>query len=237
MAALATLLERIGLAFDDTTCITQALVHRSFMHEHASGVPASNERLEFLGDAVLSVIAAELVYQAYPAADEGQLTEMRAALIRTTMLADHARALGLGAFMRIGRGAERGGARDNDNVLADGFEALIGAIYQSHGLAGARTFLEPRLRQHMAVIGTVDDARADDFKSRLQRDVQRSLNQTPRYRTVGTSGPDHQRTFTIEVHLGEQVLGVGSGPSKQAASQDAARRALEQRSALEQPGG
>jgi ribonuclease-3 len=89
----------------------------------------------------------------------------------------------------------------------------------------------------MAVIGTVDDARADDFKSRLQRDVQRSLNQTPRYRTVGTSGPDHQRTFTIEVHLGEQVLGVGSGPSKQAASQDAARRALEQRAALEQPGG
>lgn len=234
MAALATLLDRIGLTFDDTTLLAQALTHRSYMHEHAPVVPASNERLEFLGDAVLNIVAAELVYQAYPAADEGQLTEMRAELIRTRILADHARTLELGTFLRIGRGAERGGARDNDNVLADGFEALIGAIYQNHGLAGARSFLAPRLRQHMAAIGAVADARADDFKSRLQRDVQSMQNQTPRYRTVAASGPDHRRTFTVEVYLGDHVLGVGSGPSKQAASQDAARRALEQRDALEQ---
>jgi ribonuclease-3 len=219
--------ELIGVAFADERLLQSAFVHRSFMHERpdqAVGL-TSNERLEFLGDAVLNFIAASWLYERYPALSEGELTALRAALVKTSALAGFARSLDLGSHVRISRGEDTPAARARPPLLADVFEAVLGAIFLDQGLEAARAFLLPFFQQQLDAIeaGTAEI----DYRTRLQEEAQARFNLTPAYRTVEMSGPDHQREFTMEVLIGSRPVGTGNGPSKQAAAQAAARAALE----------
>lgn len=218
--------ELIGVTFHDERLLQSAFVHRSFMHEHPERVPGltANERLEFLGDAVLNFITAAWLYARYPAASEGELTTLRAALVKTNTLAAFARSLNLGAYVRISRGEDTPTARNRAPLLADLFEAILGAIYLDQGLEAARAFVTPFIERQIEAIasGTAEI----DYRTRLQEQAQARFGLTPAYRTLDVRGPDHQREFTMEVLVGEQALGVGRGPSKQAAAQAAARAAL-----------
>jgi ribonuclease-3 len=218
--------ELIGVAFADERLLQSAFVHRSFIHEHPERVPGltANERLEFLGDAVLNFITASWLYERYPAQSEGELTTLRAALVKTSTLAGFARSLNLGTYVRISRGEDTPTARNRAPLLADVFEAILGAIYLDQGLEAARAFIIPFLERQIAAIesGTAEI----DYRTRLQERAQSRFNLTPVYRTTAVRGPDHQREYTMEVLVGEQSFGIGSGPSKQAAAQAAAQAAL-----------
>jgi ribonuclease III len=218
--------EVIGVAFRDERLLQSAFVHRSFIHEHPERVPGltANERLEFLGDAVLNFITAAWLYTRYPAQSEGELTTLRAALVKTSTLAGFARSLNLGAYVRISRGEDTPTARNRAPLLADVFEAILGAIYLDQGLEAARAFITPFLERQIEAIesGTAEI----DYRTRLQERTQSRFNLTPVYRTIAVRGPDHQREYTMEVLVGEQSFGIGSGPSKQAAAQAAAQAAL-----------
>lgn len=218
--------ELIGIPFHNPTLLQSAFVHRSFIHEHPEKTPGltSNERLEFLGDAVLNFITAAWLYERFPSATEGELTKLRAKLVKTATLADFARGLDLGQYIRISRGEDTPAARNRPALLADVFEALVGAIYLDQGLDAVRTFLMPFLERQLVVALSDYDA---DYRTRLQEISQARFNQTPMYRTVNVSGPPHQREFTQEVLIGNHVLGSGVGPSKQTAAQAAAKAALE----------
>jgi ribonuclease-3 len=218
------LAERINLPFaDDLRLLTRALTHRSYVNEHQD-VPSDNERLEFLGDAVLDFVVGAWVYNHYPEMAEGDLTRMRSALVRTEMLADFSRQLKLGQAMRLGRGELQGGGRDRDTLLCATFESIVGALYQHKGLDHVRAFilpfLEPASEQILAQMSTVD------AKSRLQEWTQAQGLGIPRYVTAQADGPDHARTFEVDVHVGGKALGKGHGPSKQVAQQNAAQNAL-----------
>ena len=222
---LDTYLNDVGLNFRDPTLLATALVHRSFAHEHYDQSPESNERLEFLGDSVLNFLTARFLYERFPDKSAGDLTALRAALVKTSTLARLARRLDLGSALKLGRGEERSGGRTRDPLLEDVFEALIGAIYLDRGAEGAGQFLQPLLEQEVQFI--LENGLVLDEKSRLQERVQYERNQTPRYVTVRVEGPDHDRRFTTEVWAGEDLLGTGDGSSKQAATQAAARAALQ----------
>jgi ribonuclease-3 len=219
--------ELIGVAFTDERLLASAFVHRSYLHERPERIPGltSNERLEFLGDAVLNFITASWLFTRFPLRSEGELTSLRAALVKTSTLASFARSLDLGAHIKISRGEDTPAARNRPPLLADLFEAVLGAIYLDQGLEAARRFVLPFLEQQLEAIesGTAEI----DYRTRLQEIVQSRFNLTPRYQVVAVSGRDHEREFTQEVFVGEQSLGLGSGPSKQAAAQAAARAALE----------
>lgn len=219
--------ELIGVRFNDERLLQSAFVHRSYMHERPERVPGltSNERLEFLGDAVLNFVAADWLYARFPERSEGELTNLRAALVKTSTLASFARSLDLGAHVRISRGEDTAAARNRPPLLADLFEALLGAVFLDQGLDGARAFVLPFLERQLEAIerGTAEI----DYRTRLQELAQQRFNLTPRYQVVAVSGRDHERQFTQEVLVGERSYGVGSGPSKQAAAQQAARAALE----------
>lgn len=219
--------ELIGVTFNDSRLLQSAFVHRSYMHERPERIPGltSNERLEFLGDAVLNFLTASWLFTRFPTHSEGELTALRAALVKTSTLAGFARSLDLGSHVRISRGEDTPAARSRLPLLADLFEAVLGAIYLDQGLDAARAFVVPFLEGQIAAIqnGTVEV----DYRTRLQELTQARYNQTPTYRTVSVAGPDHRREFTLEVLLGDQPLGIGTGPSKQAAAQQAARAALD----------
>jgi ribonuclease-3 len=214
----------LGYTFRDERLLKSALLHRSFVNERpaeAEGLP-SNERLEFLGDAVLNFLSASLLYERFPERSEGELTSLRAALVRTATLAGFARRLRLGEHARISMGDDAAQARQRPALLADLFEAVVGSIYLDGGIEAARDFAVPFLAAVLA-----QDVPAD-HKTMLQERAQASHGITPRYRVVAVSGPDHRREFTVEALLGERVIGSGRGTSKQAAEQAAARQALEQ---------
>jgi ribonuclease-3 len=181
--------------------------------------------MEFLGDAVLNFLTARYLFECYPDKSEGELTSLRAAVVRESALARFARTLGLGSALRLGRGVEQSGGRERDSLLSDGFEALVGAFYLDGGIEAATffwtPFLEAELRQVMERGSSLDE------RTRLQERIQGERNQTPHYRTVAAEGPDHNRRFTIEVWAGDDLLGTGDGTSKQAAAQAAARAALD----------
>jgi ribonuclease-3 len=222
------LIERLGVTFADQRLLQSALAHRSFLHEHpdqALGL-VSNERLEFLGDAIINSIAATLVFQRFPERGEGELTMLRAALINTTTRAGFARSFDLGAYIRLSKGDDASNGRQRDALLADTFEALLAAIYLDAGLAAAQAFMMPLFEHELLRIEA--HGLPLDFKSRLQQRIQADRNVTPHYRTVSASGPEHRREFVVEVLAGEDSLGVGQGASKQAAAQAAAQAALEQ---------
>jgi len=215
----------IGAGLHDKQLLEQAFVHRSYLNENPTFPLPSNERLEFLGDAILGCIAAELLYQRFPSMSEGELTRLRAALVRAETLARVTKALNLGRYLYLSRGEEASGGRRRQSLLAATFEAIVGAIYLDLGLAVVRGFLrrtlEPELQRVLA------EKTAKDYKSRLQELAQGRLQLTPIYRTVAAEGPDHEKLFTVEAHVGDRVLGRGQGRSKQEAEQDAARHALE----------
>ncbi len=217
----------LGITFIDERLIKSAFIHRSFIHEHPERLEGltSNERLEFLGDAILNFLTASWLYARFPEHSEGDLTELRAKLVKTTTLARFARELDLGSYIRISRGEDSPTARNRPPLLADVFEAVIGAIYLDQGLDAARTFVQPFLEREIerVLAGDVDI----DYRTRLQEEIQARSGVTPTYATVQVTGPDHCREFTIEVLVGNERLGLGTGPSKQVAAQNAARVALE----------
>lgn len=212
-----------GLAFADAGLLHRALTHRSYLNEHNEALE-DNERLEFLGDAALDFLTGAWLYRRFPEINEGQLTRLRAALVRTEQLAAFARALRIGEALRLGRGEESSGGRDRDALLCGAFEALIGALYLDCGLEAVREFIEPRLAATVETI--LEDDTLIDARSLLQVWAQAELGETPRYRTVEAHGPDHAREFVVEVLVGEALSSRGVGRSKQAAAQRAAAAAL-----------
>ena len=227
MPTSAQLASALGITFRQPLLLEMALTHRSFLNEHPErhGELSSNERLEFLGDAIVNMIAARLVYERFPDRGEGELTEVRAALVRASTLAQFARSLELGLYLRLSKGELRSGARMRASLLADAFEALLGAIYLDQGLDEVQRILVPLLEQHLAAVAA--RSRQQNYRSRFQERMQSERNETPRYVVVASSGPEHQREFTVEVEVAGEQLGRGRGQSKRAAAQAAAQDALE----------
>ena len=225
MADLSALQKRLGVSFQDISRLEQALVHSSYINENLEMAPASNERLEFLGDAVLSLVVAEKLYQDYSNFSEGELTQLRAALVRQETLARIAGDIGLGSSLYLGKGEEAGGGRQKPANLAAALEAVIAAVFLDQGLAKVRDCI---LRLMDAELKKVTNREmATDCKSELQHFAQSRKQETPVYQVIEATGPEHDRIFSVEVSLGRVVLGRGSGKSKKAAETEAARAALE----------
>jgi ribonuclease-3 len=222
--AVRALSAELGHAFADAGLLLDALTHRSFRNENPDVAAADNERLEFLGDAVVGLVVASLLYVQFPEADEGELTRRRADLVSEKGLAEAADAIGVGPAMRLGKGEEKSGGREKPRLLSSALEACVGAVYLDGGAAAAfeaaRRVFEPRI--HTAAPGH------RDAKSRAQEWAQANLGGTPSYRLVDTEGPDHQREFTIALELNGEEVALGRGRSKIEAEQNAAEEALSQ---------
>ncbi len=214
----------LGHTFSDRQLLLDALTHRSYVHEFAAEGVVSNERLEFLGDAALGIVASDLLYAAYPEATEGELTTLRAALVRASTLAAFAREIALAPHLRLGRGEDATGGRERELLLARAFEAVIGAVYVDGGIEATRRTLDPFLRDELKRIAAQHTIK--DSKSLLQEVSQERLGFTPTYRVVEERGPSHDRVFVVEVALGEFIAGRGEGKSKRQAEQQAAAAAL-----------
>ena len=225
MVELASLQDRLGIAFRDLSLLEQALVHRSYLNENPDFTRPSNERLEFLGDSLLSFVIAEKLYKDFPDLSEGGMTRLRAALVRKETLAHLASSLGLGDYLYLGRGEEASGGRTKQSILAGAFESLVGAILVDQGFAAASDFV---LRLFDGEIGRAIEERLNaDYKSQLQEIVQARHRIPPVYRTIREEGPDHAKEFTVEVVVGRAVIGRGHGKSKRMAEMEAARDALD----------
>jgi ribonuclease-3 len=216
--AMSDLAARLGHDFADPGRLVEAVTHRSWCAEHV-GTP-SNERLEFLGDAVLGLVIADYLFQVEGAMPEGELAMARAAVVSTEALAQVASVLELGQFLRLGKGEDATGGREKRSILADSMEAIIGAVYVDAGLAAARRLLLPLVAERLA--GAVAGPGEADHKTRLQEASARQYGQVPRYEVSGT-GPDHDRRFTAVVRIGGTERGQGTGKSKKEAEQAAAR--------------
>lgn len=224
MDNLSVLEEKLGFPFRDHSLLSRAMTHRSYLNENPDMVLEDNERLEFLGDAVLDFVVGAFLYHKYPEMDEGELTSLRAALVRTKSLAEFAQLWGLGGFLRLGYGEAENGGRERLPILCAAFEALIGAIYLDQGLVMVQSLVKPLIEP--ALVNILEESLHKDAKSEFQVWAQAHFNITPRYVVVHTDGPDHAKEFTVQVLVGEQMWGVGNGRSKQRAAQAAARNAL-----------
>jgi ribonuclease III len=215
--------QRLGITFKNPHLLEQALTHRSYINENPS---AGNdyERLEFLGDAILDFVVGEWVFKRHPNLSEGELTRIRSALVRTETLADIARGIRLGDYIRIGKGEERNGGRQRPVILCRALEALIGAIYLDLGIERVRGVLLPMLEQQEALV--FSDAIAKDARTRLQEWVQSTHHQVPTYEVIAISGPDHARHYRVSVSINGEQWAIGEGKSILAASQHAATLAL-----------
>lgn len=205
--------------------LEEALTHPSFSNEQRPGRRVDNQRLEFLGDAVLGLCVSEILMDRFPAAKEGELSIMRAALVNTDALAAWARSANVGAALRVGRGADAAGERDQKNVLADAVEALVGATYLDCGIDAARTLSSLIVAEPLERF-VASPSVGRDPKSELQERVQAAGGPSPRYRVIDTEGPDHSRLFVAVVEVGDVVMGTGKGRSKKIAEQEAAKAAL-----------
>jgi ribonuclease-3 len=214
----------LKLTFINKALLQRALTHRSYLNENPDYPLEDNERLEFLGDAVLDFITGEYLYHHFPEMAEGRLTNLRSALVRTERLAQFATDLNLGDFLFLGRGEAESGGRERLAILCDAFEAVIGALYLDQGIEAARAFMcqmvEPALQE------ILDSDTDRDAKSRLQEMAQSYYRLTPTYRTIKEQGPDHAKEFTVEALIGQKSYGRGTGLSKQTAAQAAAEQAL-----------
>jgi ribonuclease-3 len=224
-SAVQSLDRTLEYSFRDAALLQSALVHTSYVNERPGRELESNERLEFLGDAVLGVVVAHRLYELRPESPEGELTVLRAWLVRQSTLARWARQLGLGPHLMLGRGESRGGGRDRPALLSRGFEALIGAVYLDGGLEAARSVLLPFIENELQT--GFSPQRVVDAKSRLQQVTQARFESTPVYNLVDHSGPGHAPVFVVEVKAGPEILARGSGHSKRAAQQAAAHAALQ----------
>jgi ribonuclease-3 len=210
----------LGVAFRDPDLLERALTHRSYAFEN--GGLRTNERLEFLGDAVLAIVVTDAIFHDHPNAPEGDLARLRAAAVRASSLADVARNLGLGRYVRLGKGEEASGGRDKDNILADTFEAVLGAIYEDSGLDAAAAVVRGLFTDRLHELAT--QGAALDYKTSLQELAAAEYETLPRYSVVA-EGPDHEKIFTARVEIAGQDLGTGKGKSKKDAEQAAAREA------------
>ena len=215
--------QRLDLEFSNRLLLDRALTHRSYLNEHPEALE-DNERLEFLGDAVLDFLVGAYLYNRFPEMHEGELTRLRSALVRTEQLADFAAHIDLGRAMRLGRGEGQAGGRKRNALLCATFEALVGALYLDQGLDSVIKFLEPLLEP--AADQVITNHQDQDPKSILQEQVQAQGFEPPFYRLISSSGPDHKKVFEVEVLVNQKVIGKGTGLSKQAAEKEAASAAL-----------
>lgn len=221
---LAALYRKLGYEFADSTLVEQALAHTSYANERKSDRLLTNERLEFLGDAVLGLIVSTHLYRSHDYLPEGELTKARASIVCEPTLARRAKALGIGEYLRLGRGEAASGGRERDSILADAFEAIIGAIYIDGGFTAACAFVLNQLVDDLDQVAGGNYGR--DFKTLLQEIAQRGGEGKIVYEVVGESGPDHNKTFTVEVSVNSVRLGSGTGRSKKEAEQHAASQAV-----------
>jgi ribonuclease III len=223
---LSALEARLGYTFREPAILDRALTHRSKANEDATGSTIDNESLEFLGDAVLGLVTADLLFRDFPQYDEGQKSKIKASLVSTVALAQLGRRLGLGEFLALGRGEEKTGGRNKHALLADTCEAVIAALYLDGGIDEARAFVVREFADQF------EDVRspgfwARDYKSALQELVQSRDLPLPDYSVASESGPDHHKIFHVEVRVGGEVVGTAHGPSKKAAEQEAAHQAMD----------
>ena len=224
-AALTELSDKLGHRFADLELLEAALRHSSYVHEHPDHSGLSNERLEFLGDAVLELVITQLLYERFPQASEGQLSKARSGVVNEGRLAATARALDLGRYLLLGKGEESQNGHQKPSILADALEAVTAAIYLDGGLAAARQVL-------LALLGPAAEqaimrAPKKDYKTRLQERVQETLHITPRYLLLSAEGPDHDKLFSVSVEIDGQTMATGQGRSKKEAEQHAAQQCLD----------
>ncbi len=215
----------VGHSFENPSLLLNALTRRSFWHENRETCDEHNERLEFLGDAVLGLVIAHILYREFPEDEEGELQKKRASFVNRAALAQLSRYLGLGRFLRMGRGDEMSGCRDRDSILADTLEAVIAAVYLDGGFPDAERIIEKHFYPLIERCATREGL--DDCKSLLQERVQADLGITPTYEVVDEWGEEHRKTFAVAVYLGQEAAGRGTGRNKREAAQNAAREALE----------
>ncbi|KKW40030.1 MAG: Ribonuclease 3 [Parcubacteria group bacterium GW2011_GWA1_54_9] len=228
MPDFKTFAERLGFPFNNLNLLIEALTHRSYLNEHRDYAGSHNERLEFLGDAVLELATTDFLFKKFPAKPEGELTAYRAALVNTVSLAESAQLLGISDYLLLSRGEAKDTGRARDVILADAFEAIIGAIYLDSGYASAEAFIAKNL------YNKIDDVIAkrsyQDAKSRFQEVAQEKRGITPNYETLSEVGPDHDKRFTVAVFIGASEIARGTGQSKQEAEQSAAQAGLDKTS-------
>ncbi len=223
--------DAIQVRFNDVSRLTQALTHRSYVGEDGTSAILSNERMEFLGDSVLELVVNEFLYRRYPRDQEGDLTKKRSLLVSRSILAAKAIAMRLGQYLFMSDAERDSGGSTRESILADAYEAVVGAIYLDQGMDSARRFVMMSLLSNAEAILT--DLENRNFKSILQEYIQSSSRHHPRYRVRSESGPDHEKTFVVEVCFRGEVLGSGEGRSKKEAEQNAARDALQRLDTLE----
>lgn len=214
---------KLGYNFKNIKLLENALVHSSYANE-ARCKGGSNERLEFLGDAVLSIIVAEYLYSNYAEVDEGELTKLRASLVCEKTLSDFSKELELGKYLKLGKGEMHNRGAERPSMLADAFEAVLAAMYLDGGFEIAKKHV---LRFVTKELDSTHIGSFSDYKTQLQEIIQRNPEERLSYELVGESGPDHSKTFTVEVKLNSNVIAVGTGTTKKRAEQDAAKHALE----------
>ena len=214
--------KNLGYTFKNKSLLSNALTHSSYANEVRGG-ETSNERLEFLGDSVLSIIVSEYLFSEFSKLPEGELTKLRASLVCEKSLCAFSRELEVGKFLRLGKGEDKGGGRERNSILADAFEAILAAMYLDGGIEVARKHV---MRFILSELEHTDDEVFKDYKTALQEIIQRNPEEAVSYILTGESGPDHDKRFTVEVHLNSNVIGVGSGKSKKQAEQMAAKQAL-----------
>ncbi len=216
---------KLEYQFVNGTLLETALCHSSYANENKSAGLMSNERLEFLGDSILGQVVADHLYLSYPKMPEGQMTRLRAELVCAQSLHEVAKELDLGSFIRLGKGEEHTGGRQRESILADAVEAIIAALYLDGGMAVAKAFIDRRI---LSSLGADETRFNSDYKTALQEYVQRRTGQTLSYALISESGPDHQKTFTMQVLLNDAPIGTGSGHTKKEAEQCAAKNGLEE---------
>jgi len=222
---IGSLQESLNVKFKNPSLLEQTLVHSSYLNEYPGAAPGSNERLEFLGDAVLGFIVAEKLYQDFPDLAEGEMTRIRSVLVQRATLTHVARDLKLGDYLFLGKGEEASGGRQKPANLSGALEAVVAAIFLDRGLAVTRKLVLRLLAEEFQE--AAGRGKGVDYKSHLQELVQSKYHSSPSYRTLQATGPDHDRLFTVEVVIRDRVLGEGSGKSKKLAEAEAARNALE----------
>lgn len=222
---LSSLEKAIGVSFANKDLLRQALIHRSYLNEHRSFRLGHNERLEFLGDAVLELVVTEYLYEQYENKSEGELTNWRASLVNATMLGKYGQNIGLEEYLYLSRGeSQDANGKARSYILADAFEAVIGAIYLDQGYEETKSFILTFIKRHLPTI--LEQQLYRDPKSRFQEASQERLATTPLYKVLSETGPDHAKEFRVGVYIGDEMVAEGKGTSKQEAQVDAAAKAL-----------
>ena len=225
MPDFSTFATQLGLSFNNLELLVEALTHRSYLNEHRDYAGSHNERLEFLGDAVLELAVTDFLFKKFPAKPEGELTAYRAALVNTVSLAETAQGLGVNDYLLLSKGESKDTGRAREVILADALEAIIGAVFLDQGYAGAEAFVARNL--YTKIDEVIASRSYQDAKSRFQELAQEKRGITPAYETLSEIGPDHDKRFIVGVFIGEKEIARGEGKSKQEAEQAAAEAGLD----------